>query len=483
MLLVGPVAHAGLTARFLTSFRKSRALEEVVATPLTPRRVLDALAVHGGRQTLRTLLPPLVFCAGLFWLSGWPAEALLFALLPACWGVYWFFALLAVKAWDGEAHHAEFGLPLSLARMLGTIGPLAITAWLGGRVAWSFGPFAAATVVVLSSILWALVHREVAVRGLDSNSRVRRALRRWSSSASRRPHSFLSGAPNALLFREQASRSGTLQQRFLGGCLWGMPLLALLLAWLVGPEYAMGFFATLWPLLGMMAVLRVLQVSSVRLHDERQQGSLDLLLQTGLTVQEFVQGCVGVAAGRGRRLLLPFILATSVAILSGFGWEDLTWWPVVWMAVVILLAVEAAAVWGTSMAADCRQRPQPSAVVVTFLTAVGIGWMLASSAGFLLVLPVAVASGHGVVESPFFEEMMALLTLAGLPIGLLVIRQVALVSARKTLSQKGRTIGFVERTGPTAWHLQEGPGRGARTAGAILEQTTCASGPVSGGSR
>jgi len=70
-LLVGPVVHAVLTARFLTSIRKARALEEVVATPLTPRRVVDALAVHGVRQALQTLAPPLAFCTGLFWLSGW----------------------------------------------------------------------------------------------------------------------------------------------------------------------------------------------------------------------------------------------------------------------------------------------------------------------------------------------------------------------------------------------------------------------------
>ena len=475
-LLVGPMAHAGLTARFLTSIRKARALEEVVATPLTSRRVVDALAVHGVQQALRTLALPLVFCSGLFWISGWPLENLLWAFLPASWAFYWFFSFLAIKAWDGETPHSESGLALSLARLIALLGPAVVTAWLGVRVGWFLGAAPGVALVILTSLLWALVHREMAVKGLDSDSGLRRILRSWSTAVSRRSRSFQAGPLNALVFREQAARSGTLHQRFLGYSLWVAPALALLGVVGAGPEPTLGFLAAFWPLLGVLAVLRVLQVSSIRLHEERQQGSLDLLLQTGLTVQEFVEGCVGVAAGRGRRVLYPFLLATAVALLPVLAEGEWNWWPVVWMALATFLSVEAAAAWGTSMSADCRHRPQPAGVVVTFLTAAGIGWGLASTAAFLLLVLVAVALAPGEVLSPLHGELVGITVLAALPVGLLIVRQVALVSARNTLLQKGRTIGFVDR-------LPKSTGRRKKICGTGLEVTPCGSGPVSGGRR
>lgn len=448
-LLIGPVAHAMLTARLLGSFRKARVLEEVVATPLTSRRVVDALALHGMRRTLGVLVPPLAFCAACFLLSGWPGQALLLALLPASWALYWFFAMLASKAWDGEAQRSESGLVFSLLRVVGIFGPLGIMASLGGRVAFFAGPAAGAAVLVLLSVFWGLIHRELAVRGLDSDSWLRKTLRNCSTSTSRRPRSLVGGSPNALLFRDQASRSGTLQQRLLSWGLWGIPLASLFLAVLVGPQDALGIFTLLWPLMGGLAVLRVLHASSLRLHEERQQGSLELLLQSGLTVQEFVEGCVGVAAGRGRRLLLPLVLATCVVVLSalagGSGRGEPIWWLVAWMALVGVLASEAAAAWGTSMAADCGHRPQPAGVVVTFLTAAGIGWGLVSSLGFLLFLPAAAAVGLGGSPDSLLGEILALLLLAALPVGLFMVRLTALVSARKTLLHGGRTIGFVGR--------------------------------------
>jgi len=365
---------------------------------------------------------------------------------------------------------------LSLARLIAILGPAVVTAWLGVRVAWFLGPAPGAASVALTSVLWALFHREMAVKGLDSNSGLRRILRRWSTSTSRRSRSFQAGPLNALVFREQASSSGTVHQRFLGFCVWAVPVLGLFGAVWAGPEQMLGFLAMLWPLLGMLAVLRVLQVSSIRLHEERQQGSLDLLLQTGLTVQEFVEGCVGVAAGRGRRMLYPFVLATALALLPGLVEGELHWWPLVWMALATFLSVEAAAAWGTSMSADCRHRPQPAGVVVTFLTAAGIGWGLASTAAFLLLVPVAVAVAPGDVLWTLHGELVVILILSALPIGLLLVRQVALVSARNTLLQKGRTIGFVDR-------MPQCTQRGADAAETGLEVTPCWSALVSGGSR
>jgi hypothetical protein len=475
-LLVGPMVHAGLTARFLTSIRKARALEEVVATPLTPRLVLDALANHGIQQALRTLALPLIFCSGLFWLSEWPLENLLWAFLPATWAIYWFYSFLAVKAWGGETPHSERGVVLPLFRMVAFLAPAMATAWLGARVAWFLGAAPGAALVVLTSALWALVHREMAVAGLHPDSGLRRSLREWSTAASRPSHYFQAEPLNALVFREQASSSGTLHQRFLAHCLWMLPTLTLLGIVGVGFEKTVGVLAMAWPLAGLLAVLLVLQFSSARLYEERQQGSLDLLFQTGLTVQEFVKGCVGVAAGRGRRMLYPFLLATVVVLLpaqTGKEWPGLS---MAWVALTAFLSVEAAAAWGTSMAADYRHRPQPAGVVVTFLAAAGIGWGLLALA---IVIPIVLIKVMLIPEGfllPAHDELLEGLFLTALPAGLLLVRQVALLSAHNTLLQKGRRIGFVDR-------LPESTGRSEKNCWTGLEVVPCASGPLSGGPR
>jgi len=175
-------------------------------------------------------------------------------------------------------------------------------------------------------------------------------------------------------------------------------------------------------------------------------------------------------------VLYPFLLATAVALLPVLAEGEWLWWPVVWMALATFLSVEAAAAWGTSMSADCRHRPQPAGVVVTFLTAAGIGWGLASTAAFLLLVLVAVALAPGDILSPLSGELVGITVLAALPVGLLMVRQVALVSARNTLLQKGRTIGFVDR-------LPKSTGRRKMICGTGLEVTPCGSGPVSGGWR
>lgn len=439
LLALVPLGQAALTARFVSSFRKARTLEEVVSTPLTATRLVDALAFHGLRGTVRSLVAPVVLCAALMVGANDQLPSWQWVLTPLAVAGSWYYGCLAGTAWERAGKRGGGGVASFVIGCLFVVLPLFALATLFGVVAavadFSTGLFA----TMLACAPLALVHRELALQGVDENSTVRRALARWSSSSARRGTPYRSATSNAMLFRERAVRSGGVGQRLLRVHVPAVVALAFA-AWLhhVSRDAAASFLAVL-PLLGGYAVLQTLYSSAMGLYHERQQGTLDLLQQSGLSVREYVNGCVRASADKGMVDvgLVALVAGVSVVLSGGVG-EAL---GVALTTLVSLLAVEAAAHWGTSMAADCRKKPQPALVALTFGTAVGIGFALAAMLGFMLGLPAAMLLGARDAVLVLLSGFMAV---GSLVVGLVLVRQVARTSAMNTLRQRGEVIGFVD---------------------------------------
>lgn len=438
LLALVPLGQASLTARFVSSFRKARTLEEVVSTPLTARRLVDALAFHGVRSTVRSLAAPVALCAALVVPVADQGLSWEWVLTPLAVAGSWYYGCLAGTAWERAGKRGGPGVATMVVGCLFVVLPLIALATLFGVVA-TLADFASGLVAtVLACLPLALVHRELAIQGIDENSSVRRMLARWSSSSARRGSPYQSSTSNAMLFRERAARSGGVAQRLLRVHAPALAALAFA-AWLSQVSADESAFVAVLPFLTLYAVLQTLYSSAMGLYHERQQGTLDLLQQSGLTVREYVNGCVRAAADKGMvDVGLVALVAGVSVLLAGQEQAMVVLLP---MTLVALLAIEAAAHWGTSMAADCKKKPQPAVVAVTFGTAVGIGFGLAAMLGFMLGLPAAMLMGAG---EAFLALFSGFLTLASLVVGLVFVRQAARTSAMNTLRQRGDVIGFVD---------------------------------------
>lgn len=441
LLLVVPIGQAALTARFLSSFRKARTLEEVVATPITPQRVVDALAVYGVRNTVRSLVAPVALCALLILAAGSDGPGFEMALVPLGWAGCWYYATLAGTAWERGGQRGGVGLAALLVGGLFVLLPalVVVAAFIVMCVAFGLGTAVALTAVACLPL--SLIHRELAIQGVDENSALRRLVARWSTS-SRRGHAYRSSTSNAMLFRERAARSGGLGQRLLR--VHAPAVVAVAFACLLfQAEPDESAFLAVLPLLGLFAVLQALYASAMGLYHERQQGTLDLLQQSGLSVREYVNGCVRAASDRGMTDVLIGAGAAGVAVLLMGHVEDLG--LLLGLTLVTLLAVEAASHWGTSMAADCRKRPQPAIVVLTFATAVGIALGLATTGGVLLLaVPLAIVADAAGLSGSLACLDSGFWFLLLMVAGLFGVRQVARISAMNTLRQRGDVIGFVD---------------------------------------
>lgn len=433
-LTLVPLCQAGLYARVLSSFRKARTLEELAGTPMTAGGVLDSLARHSALQSLRTLVAPVTLCLLYLALAGQAGPRWDWALLPLGLALFWHYGFLAAAAWDRSG-----GWLGAFVAALAVAGALACLLILEVLLALLSGFPAALLATALACLPAALGLRLLAAQGLDEASTLRRALGRCTRAVNRRSVPYRAATSNAMLFRERAVRSGGFAQRLVK--VHGPVLLVLAMSLAafqgVSEDPATAFLVALG-LIACVSISQALHASSMGLYNERQQGTLDLLQQSGLPVRDYVSGCVRAASDKGMAdvLLAAGISLVAVLFLSA-GIGSLAW--LLALAATGVVAVESAAVWGAALAADCRKRPQPVVVVLTYVTGVGVSVLLSlGSAGLLVALLAMLPGGAGPALS-----VVAPLLLAGVLGGLWLVRAVAWKSALHTLTQRGAHIGFV----------------------------------------
>lgn len=431
-LLLVPAVQAGLDARLLRSLHQGRTLEDLLGSPLTPAAIADSLARHAFLRTVRLLLAPVALLAVLIVLAGKEARPWEWALLPLGMAPSFFYSLLAGSAWRRSGEGAAVALATGLLVGL----PLVVLMAGTTVVAAGFGIPAGLAGGLGVSALLAPFHRFLALQGLESGSALRRLQGRLAGKPSRRSRSLRGGPENAVLFREEARGGARPGRRFLGGLQVGLVAFLVARGLGDGPEDALYFYPLALALLACVSVARALHGVSTGLYAERQQGTLDLLVQSGLSVGEFVAGCVRAQARQGFREFLGGAAALGVATALLGPVQALP--GLLAVAACGLAAVESAAVWGAALAADCRQRPQPVMVLLTW----GFGAGLAIAFATMAVMVVGVAASWALgVETP--QPWHAGLVLLGILAGLASQRAVAWKSALHTLTQRGHRIGFV----------------------------------------
>lgn len=432
-LTLVPLCQAGLYARVLSSFRKARTLEELAGTPMTAGGVLDSLARHSAFQSLKTLVAPVALCLLYLALAGEAGPGWDWALLPLGLALFWHYGFLAAAAWDRSGGWlGAFGAALSVAGTLACLLILEVTLTLLSGVP---GALLGTALACLPAVVGL---RLLAAQGLDEASPLRRALGRCTRAVNRRSAPYRAATPNAMLFRERAVRSGGFGRRLLK--VHGPVLLVLAMALAafqgVSEDPATAFLVALG-LIACVSISQALHASSMGLYNERQQGTLDLLQQSGLPVRDYVSGCVRAASDKGMADVLLAAGVGLVAVLSlSAGMGSLAW--LLALSATGVVAVESAAVWGAALAADCRKRPQPVVVVLTYVTAVGVAVLLTLPGAGMLVALVALGIGPAAAT-----PSAAPLLLAGVLAGLWMVRAVAWKSALHTLTQRGAHIGFV----------------------------------------
>jgi len=304
-LLFGlPLHHFKTEVSVLTSLRRGRCLEEILSTGLPARQLVDTLAVQSMGAVARIglpLVPVLAVGSQVFPDRGQALTAAL-AWLPLVLLVFWLgsYYVLFLGAWsqDGDARN----LPqqgLAAAVLLPAVA-LAVFAH------------------PLLGVLWfAMTARSLAVWGLDHlaqvdqlmNRRIHRARNRWLND----------GSDNPIVARESIRRSAAVPGG-LGGLVVARALPVLLpLVWVLALFDNAGSADGYWKayfggafLFALLAWARGASLTLGAVTGERERGTWEVLLQTGLSHREFVQGWLKVAACT---LALDFLPAAAVVVV------------------------------------------------------------------------------------------------------------------------------------------------------------------------
>lgn len=305
-LLLGlPLHHFRTEVSVLTSLRRGRCLEEILCTGLPARQLVDTLAVQSMGAVTRVGLPlvpvlalgsqafpdrPLALAAALAWL---PVVLLVFWL-----GSYY---VLFLGAWsqDGDTRN----LPQQ-ALSAGVILP-----------AFALALFAHP----LLGVLWlAVTARSLAIWGLDHlaqvdqliNRRARRGRNPWLAAATENP----------IVARESVRRAAAVPGG-LPGLVVARTLPVLLpLVWVLAlfdnaGSYWSAFFAGAF-LFSLVAWARGATLTLGAVTGERERGTWEVLLQTGLSQREFVQGWMWIASRTLALELLPAAAVMGVVALD-----------------------------------------------------------------------------------------------------------------------------------------------------------------------
>ncbi len=305
LLVTLPWYHFRMDLAVLVSLRRGRCLEEILATGLEPTRMADSLALFSLRSLYRVSLPvALVLMAGAPLAGGLPTyywEPLRHAG-PAALGVLGWLVLMGLLFSVGSyasqalvlfARNGERLSPACLAVGLTLFGPAA------GLVALAAGHGEGATALGLgASLLWVgLAGRTLALWGFEHPAR----LERWTQSAAPRRNRWIRAwSDNPVVIREAARLAAVIPAGVLGLFLARLVPAAIQAqaAWLLtGMRYesmSLAFWIGI-TVLGWLVWLRASARTSAALAQEREGGTLEALIQSGLTRQDFVRGWLVVA--------------------------------------------------------------------------------------------------------------------------------------------------------------------------------------------
>jgi hypothetical protein len=419
------------SAGYLGHLRRTGTLQELASTHLTPERMVDGLARHAAARAGRLLMFPALLSAIFTLFAGSqapPAGWIALALAPIALG---FYLLPAAELWLRQGDRGPEGhwlVRLALAAVLACLALSPVLAEAGAAIL--AGPWAGAAAGALLSVPALLFCRALAIQALDENSPLRRAaarMARWL--APHRSRAYRDATANPLLFRERAVRSGSWLARHgwaLAACAGvallgtGVPALILTISAVAAAAFA------------------ALLSSSRSLMSERQQRTLEVLQQSGVTSRDFVQGwTTAVAASRQVDVGLVTLVTAGVALARG---EQHLALGALLLGPVGVAAVESAAAWGLAYAGSARTRLEIWAVSLTYSSVSGLTTALAMTVLGPPLLATCWATGMGEGE---YRLLLWLLVWLSFLAGALATAALGRYSAINALTHRPGRTGFV----------------------------------------
>ncbi len=302
-LLVGlPLHHFRTEVSVLTSLRRGRCLEEILSTGLPARQLVDTLAVQSLGAVARVgipLVPVLALGSQEFHDRDFALQAAL-GWLPLVVLLFWLgsYVVLFLGAWskDGETRN----LPQQLLAAVVLLPALALAIWAHP---------------LLGALWMAGTARYLAIWGLDHLAEVDRLISR-PTRRQRNPWVRWS-SENPIVARE-AMRKAASTPGGLGGLIGARALTMVLPALWVWSLLSMHGLTAYWSGFGILLVLVWARAASRTLGavvGERERGTWETMMQTGLTRAEFVKGWKAVTWGA---VGMDFLPAVGVLIGAGF---------------------------------------------------------------------------------------------------------------------------------------------------------------------
>ncbi|NDD29721.1 MAG: hypothetical protein EB084_15795 [Proteobacteria bacterium] len=364
MLIAVPISQALSDVALMVSLRKGRCLDEVVVSGMSAGEIVDIIALHGVRTAFRTcwpmalllLLGALLFPAVPHTVAevvagfGQPTLAPAYArALAVGAAALWLPAVCAMTACLSYAEQAKTlfkrdGVGTSTASIVVFV-LLALTSvpgWVllgsvmglfeGTGLMESAGAGEAALGLVAGAVLCAVLGRSLATWGIRNLP----LLERWSRNAlSRQRNPFVRPPSENPITMREMRRQATAVPGGLAGLFVArlLPVLlpggaVVLLLSLVGSKNHPAEWPGYW-ICGALVIaattfVRAAHRTSTALVQEREQGTFDVLLQSGLTPQEFIHGWLEVTRWPlYLGLAMTVALGTTIALAAPevLGWE------------------------------------------------------------------------------------------------------------------------------------------------------------------
>lgn len=398
-LMIGlPWYYFRFEVSLLTSLRRGRCLEDLLCAGLEPRGIVDTLATHSVRAIVKLAVPALLVllpCVLAFPVEHRPlALGLGLAWLPATLALFWVGSYVTqfLIAWSrrGEGTSVpQVGLALLLFGVPLGLGLAASNFW--GRQEWAL----AAGLGVSAVIFLTVASRGLAIWALQNASTVDKLNEQGPLAGSGRRNRWVrSWSENPIVARERC-RHASATPGGLAGVVAGRALaMALPALWAVGltlvspeelPTMLWGGLAALVALMFLRGAQRTLGA----VVGERERGTWEALLQTGISAPTFTAGWVqvaalpllveclpGLAVMLAAAVMLPHGLAESAGLAVVFGAMG---------ALCLLLAPAVGALVGLGLSARSgSHREAGSRLVLACLSGL-LAWLALWGIGTILV--------------------------------------------------------------------------------------------------
>lgn len=398
---VYPLSVACSQAAVWASLRQGRGLEDLLASPASPAVLVDGLARHGAITVARSglWLGPLWVLWGLA-LGQLPLAAALALALPGL-------ALQALLAWLGS-YVAQAGFAWS--RGEDDLALRHLLAWpvLAPGLALALAhPLAA----LPGALLIALGARWLCLAGLSGYPRLTEGLRRLRErllglrQARSTPESAAAFEANPIVFRESRAEARSVPGGLAGLLLWRHgTALTFLAAMILLCQAGLrgnweGTYGLVWGLLVTLLVLQTMRaayrtVGSV--VDERQEGTLEPLVQTPLSAVEWVDGWAATGwVPRTLENLAAAVALVCLALTAGMSAERVA------MCCLLLLSFTVAASY-TGICVSAASASRHEALDRAGVSLAGGLWV-----GGLLSLLAALAGPSALVPAALLSPVLA----------------------------------------------------------------------------